>query len=238
MATVPTRNLIAVAAAVVLSAAGFVSLADTPSSQDLEQLLDRVRETGDAGTVESARTAALRLPAPAARASALRELAAIQAGRGDPRNALATLAGAVEILEAHPGEVGIERARVLELEEKQEELQSEVRDGMREIQRIQKYAKEQVRKLDRQVVEFAVQYLVEEIEERFSGHEGVLEFEGAVRADIVDEGIALLTGRPSGERQNDGTYPEGSVNRAVDDRLRSLAETHRRFARSADNTAG
>jgi len=74
-----------------------------------------------------------------------------------------------------------------QLEEKQEELQSEVREGMREVQRIQKHAKERVRELDRQVVEFAVQHLVEEIEERFSDHAGVLEFVGAVRADIIDK---------------------------------------------------
>ncbi len=52
--------------------------------------------------------------------------------------------------------------------------------------------------------------------------------------ESVDEGIALLTGRPAGERQKDGTYPEGSVNRAVDDRLRTLAEAGRRFAKSAN----
>ena len=40
----------------------------------------------------------------------------------------------------------------------------------------------------------------------------------------IEEGIALLTGHPAGERQQDGTYPEGSVNRAVHDRLRALTE--------------
>ena len=48
----------------------------------------------------------------------------------------------------------------------------------------------------------------------------------------ADEGISLLTGRPAGERREDGTFPEGSVNRAVDDRLRDLAEAGRRFSRS------
>ncbi len=40
----------------------------------------------------------------------------------------------------------------------------------------------------------------------------------------IDEGIALLTGRPAGERGADGLYPAGSVNRAVEDRLRRFAE--------------
>ncbi len=37
----------------------------------------------------------------------------------------------------------------------------------------------------------------------------------------VDEGIALLTGRPAGERGPDGRYPEGSVNAAVEAALAS-----------------
>jgi lon-related putative ATP-dependent protease len=46
----------------------------------------------------------------------------------------------------------------------------------------------------------------------------------------VDEGIALLTGVPAGERDDDGTWPDGSVNRRVEDRLRALAEAARRYA--------
>lgn len=44
----------------------------------------------------------------------------------------------------------------------------------------------------------------------------------------VDEGIALLTGMPAGEREADGQYPEGSVNRAVEERLRSFAEARKK----------
>ncbi len=40
----------------------------------------------------------------------------------------------------------------------------------------------------------------------------------------IDEGIEILTGIPAGERQADGTYPEGTVNYRVDKRLRELAE--------------
>ncbi len=47
----------------------------------------------------------------------------------------------------------------------------------------------------------------------------------------VDEGIALLTGREAGELRADGTYPEGTVNRAVHDRLRDLAQKGKRFFR-------
>jgi len=116
MAPVPTRILAAIAAGVVLSVTASVSLAGPDSPPSLEPLLERVRETGTAEAVESARAAALGLPSPTSQAAALRELAAIQAERGDTQDALATLAGAREVLEAHPDEVGVERARVLELE--------------------------------------------------------------------------------------------------------------------------
>ncbi|HSQ93607.1 MAG TPA: ATP-binding protein [Methanoregula sp.] len=42
-------------------------------------------------------------------------------------------------------------------------------------------------------------------------------------ARTIDEGIEFLTGVPAGERQPDGSYPEGTVNYLVDKRLRELA---------------
>jgi predicted ATP-dependent protease len=50
----------------------------------------------------------------------------------------------------------------------------------------------------------------------------------------VDQGIALLTGRASGERQADGRYSEGSVYRLVEDRLRAFAAVRRQFAGRED----
>ena len=47
----------------------------------------------------------------------------------------------------------------------------------------------------------------------------------------VDEAVELLTGVPAGEREADGRYPEGTVNRRVDDRLAAFAEKARSFAR-------
>jgi len=48
--------------------------------------------------------------------------------------------------------------------------------------------------------------------------------------ETVDQGIELLTGVPAGEREASGLYPEGSINRRVEDRLTELAEAARRFA--------
>ena len=45
----------------------------------------------------------------------------------------------------------------------------------------------------------------------------------------VDEGVEVLTGVPAGDRQPDGSYPEGTVNYLVDKRLQELAQSMRGF---------
>lgn len=45
----------------------------------------------------------------------------------------------------------------------------------------------------------------------------------------VDEGIEILTGLPAGERQDDDTYPAGTINQLVIERLDDMAEKVRRF---------
>jgi lon-related putative ATP-dependent protease len=45
----------------------------------------------------------------------------------------------------------------------------------------------------------------------------------------IEEGIEILTGVPAGERQEDGTYPEGTVNYLIDKRLKDIAKTIKEF---------
>jgi lon-related putative ATP-dependent protease len=45
----------------------------------------------------------------------------------------------------------------------------------------------------------------------------------------IDDGIALLTGIPAGERAGDGLYPTGSVNWLTEDRLRAFARIRQSF---------
>jgi lon-related putative ATP-dependent protease len=45
----------------------------------------------------------------------------------------------------------------------------------------------------------------------------------------IDQGIEILTGTKAGERQAAGTYPEGTVNFLVDQKLRELAEGLKNF---------
>jgi len=50
----------------------------------------------------------------------------------------------------------------------------------------------------------------------------------------VDEGIEILTGIPAGKAAEDGSYPEGSVNFLVDQRLQAMVESMRRFSGPRD----
>ncbi len=53
----------------------------------------------------------------------------------------------------------------------------------------------------------------------------------------IDEGIALLTGRPAGARNAKGEYPRDSVNRLVVDRLALLAENVREAREDAERAS-
>jgi predicted ATP-dependent protease len=52
--------------------------------------------------------------------------------------------------------------------------------------------------------------------------------------ETIDQGIALLTGHPVGERGADGKYPEGSLNRSVVDRLEQFARARKELEPERD----
>ncbi len=56
-------------------------------------------------------------------------------------------------------------------------------------------------------------------------------------ARTIDEGIEILTGAPAGERRKDGTYPEGTVNAAVEERLRKILSAEPRNYLNASQEA-
>lgn len=56
--------------------------------------------------------------------------------------------------------------------------------------------------------------------------------------DTIDQGIELLSGRPAGQRGPDGSYPEGTVNALVDERLAEYADRVRSFAAPEGAVAG
>jgi lon-related putative ATP-dependent protease len=49
----------------------------------------------------------------------------------------------------------------------------------------------------------------------------------------IDQGIEILTGTPAGERREDGSWPEGTVNARVNRRLREMSEIVRNFQQDA-----
>jgi len=53
----------------------------------------------------------------------------------------------------------------------------------------------------------------------------------------IDEGLEILTGVKSGERGDDGRYPAGTLNRLVEDKLRSFAERSRNFSKAGVGAA-
>ena len=56
--------------------------------------------------------------------------------------------------------------------------------------------------------------------------------------ESVDEGIELLTGMPAGERDADGSYPEGTLHRRVQDRLTAMARAAREWGRPRQQDSG
>jgi lon-related putative ATP-dependent protease len=51
----------------------------------------------------------------------------------------------------------------------------------------------------------------------------------------IEEGIAILTGMEAGELQEDGTYPEGTLFRKVDERLQKISEIVREYGKDSEN---
>ena len=49
----------------------------------------------------------------------------------------------------------------------------------------------------------------------------------------IDKGIEILTGMKAGEKKGDGTYPKGSINGLVDQKLRDLAKGIKEFGEKA-----
>jgi len=52
--------------------------------------------------------------------------------------------------------------------------------------------------------------------------------------ETIDEGIEILTGTPAGKKAGDGSYPDGTINHLVDQKLRELAEGFKNFGREED----
>jgi lon-related putative ATP-dependent protease len=54
----------------------------------------------------------------------------------------------------------------------------------------------------------------------------------------IEEGIEILTGTKAGELQEDGSYPEDTLFRKVDDKLKEMAEMEREFGKGKEDEEG
>jgi predicted ATP-dependent protease len=52
----------------------------------------------------------------------------------------------------------------------------------------------------------------------------------------IDQGIEILTGIQAGERQEDGSWPAGSVNQRVDSKLQEMTEIARSFRKETGSS--
>jgi predicted ATP-dependent protease len=64
---------------------------------------------------------------------------------------------------------------------------------------------------------------------------GLNERQGVLIPKAIDEAIEILTGIKAGERGPEGRFPAGTVNRLVEDKLKSFAEKARGFTRATGN---
>jgi lon-related putative ATP-dependent protease len=73
-----------------------------------------------------------------------------------------------------------------EIEERQRLLQSEMAETMRSIRDLEKRTKRQLHSFDREIADFAVNHLIEDLKAKYGHLEELPEYLAAVQADIVD----------------------------------------------------
>ncbi len=71
------------------------------------------------------------------------------------------------------------------LQKGQEELQNELRDAMRNMQQVQREGKDRVRELDRRVVGFAVDHLINDLKEKYAEFDAVVDFLEEARSNLL-----------------------------------------------------
>jgi lon-related putative ATP-dependent protease len=87
------------------------------------------------------------------------------------------------------------------------EIQGQVRETLRRIQRLQRSTKERMRELDRKVASFAVGHLIDDLKQTYAEHQPVVDFLEAVRKDMLDKVHELKQlHQQDGEREQAGPF--------------------------------
>ncbi|MBI3152806.1 MAG: AAA family ATPase [Chloroflexi bacterium] len=86
----------------------------------------------------------------------------------------------------HPDQFnGLSEGERADIEKRQNELQEEMRDTLRQLQEIQEEAKEEIHQLDQEVVAYAVEHLINRVLRKYTDHGPVVKFLQNVRTDIL-----------------------------------------------------
>jgi lon-related putative ATP-dependent protease len=96
-------------------------------------------------------------------------------------------------------------------EKRQSELQGKMRDTIRRIQDLQEEAKEEIRKLDQEVVGYAVEHLIEKMTEKYADLDAVVDFLQEVRTDLLKNVDAYKQAKEREEAQQQLPIPMGQM---------------------------
>jgi len=96
-------------------------------------------------------------------------------------------------------------------EERQSELQEKMRNTIRRIQDLQEEAKEEIRKLDQEVVGYAVEHLIEKMTEKYSDLDAIVNFLQEVRNDLLKNVDAYKQAKEREEAQQQLPFQIGQM---------------------------
>jgi lon-related putative ATP-dependent protease len=91
------------------------------------------------------------------------------------------------------------------LEEEIETLQGELQKSLQQVPAWQRETQEKLRELNREIANFAVGGLIDELRKKYSAYPGIVEHLGAVQSDIVENAHDFLQ---AGEKSNGSNLPK------------------------------
>ncbi|KPJ67458.1 MAG: hypothetical protein AMJ43_04165 [Coxiella sp. DG_40] len=82
-------------------------------------------------------------------------------------------------------EIELDEQKRQEIDAKQDELQGEMRETLRQVEELQKQGKERMYELDQRVVGFAVDHLINDLKGKYNSYQPVVEFLSETRANLL-----------------------------------------------------
>lgn len=98
-----------------------------------------------------------------------------------------------------------------DIENSRNDLQSDMRDTIRQIQELQEDAKEEVRKLDEEVVGYAVEHLIDKLVQKYNDLDAIVEFLKKVHTDLLKNVDAYKQAKEREEAQQQLPFQIGGA---------------------------